>query len=83
MDHDSDYLPIATSINLQIPQTIRASTRKWKEINGEAFQNTLQEKPPKLKKLTTTIALNRYTKKVAHAILKAAEAAIFTNNLIV
>jgi hypothetical protein len=49
-------------------------------MNGEAFQNTLQEKLPKLKRLSTITALDRYTKKVAHAIWKAAEAATSTNN---
>jgi hypothetical protein len=41
MDHDSDHFSIATSINLRILQTIRAPTKRWKEMNGEAFQNIL------------------------------------------
>jgi hypothetical protein len=44
-------------------------------MNGEAFQNTLQEKLPKLKRLSIITALDCYTEEVAHAIWKAAEAA--------
>jgi hypothetical protein len=68
MNHDSDYLFIAISINLRISQTTRASTRRWKEINGKAFQNILQKKLPKLKKLNIITTLDRYTKKMAYAI---------------
>jgi hypothetical protein len=80
INHDSDYLPIAISINLRMPQITRAPIRRWKKMDGEIFQKALREKLPKLKRLNTFTALDYYTEKVVHAIWKAAEAATSTNN---
>jgi arsenate reductase-like glutaredoxin family protein len=74
MDHDSDHFPIATKINLRIPQTTRASIRRWKKMDGKVFQKTLQEKLPKLKRLSIITSLDCYTEKVARAIRQAAQA---------
>ncbi|KAL4412141.1 zinc knuckle [Colletotrichum abscissum] len=81
IDHDSDHLPIATSLNLAVTELQREEKRKWKAIDKDIFIETLRRSLPQLRRPRTKAALDRYVETTIDALSAAIKAAVPTSTL--
>ncbi|CVL08851.1 uncharacterized protein FMAN_14093 [Fusarium mangiferae] len=80
MDHDSDHLPIVTSLDLTVVQLPAKVRRNWKAIDEKALARCLQRELPPQRRPRTRTALDRYVKEVMAAISTAVEEAVPKTN---
>ncbi|KAG6979819.1 RNA-directed DNA polymerase from mobile element jockey [Fusarium oxysporum f. sp. conglutinans] len=73
MDHDSDHLPITTSLDLNTVKMIAKPRRNWKALDEKTFTRVLQRELPPQRRSRTKTALDRYVKEVMAAITAAVD----------
>ncbi|KAK1458424.1 zinc knuckle [Colletotrichum tamarilloi] len=81
INHDSDHLPIATSLHLAVTELQREEKRKWKAIDKETFIETLRGSLPEIQRPRTKTALDRYVETTMDALSAAIKAAVPTSTL--
>ncbi|KAK1471623.1 zinc knuckle, partial [Colletotrichum abscissum] len=81
INHDSDHLPIATSLNLAVTELQREEKRKWKANDKETFIETLRGSLPQLRRPRTKAALDGYVGKTIDALSVAIKTAVPTSTL--
>lgn len=81
IDHDSDHLPIATSLHLAVTELQREEKRKWKAVDKEMFIETLHGSLPQLRRPRTKAALDGYVETIIDALSAAIKAAVPTSTL--
>ncbi|KAI3528112.1 reverse transcriptase, partial [Colletotrichum abscissum] len=81
INHDSDHLPIATSLHLAVTELQREEKRKWKAIDKETFIETLRGSLPEIQRPRTKTALDRYVETTIDALSAAIKAAVPTSTL--
>lgn len=74
-DHDSDHLPIVTSLDMNAVCLNREARRKWKALDEKVFDARLQLGLPPLRRPRTKEALDRYVQELVAALQKAADEA--------
>ena len=75
LDHDSDHLPIVTSLDMNAACLNREARRKWKALDEKAFDARLHLGLPSLRRPRTKAALERYVQELVAALQKAADEA--------
>ncbi|KDN61236.1 hypothetical protein CSUB01_11874 [Colletotrichum sublineola] len=80
-NHDSDNLPIVTSLHLAVIELQPEKKRNLKTIEEKTFTQTLRASLPQLQRLRTKTALNGYVGATVEAILKAIRASVPTKAL--
>ncbi|KAI3534405.1 reverse transcriptase [Colletotrichum abscissum] len=81
INHDSDHLPIATSLHITATELQREEKRKWKTIDKETFIETLRGSLPEIQRSRTKAALDRYVETTMDALSAAIKAAVPTGTL--
>jgi ribonuclease HI len=76
MDYDSDYLPITTSLDLNIIKMIAKPWRNWKALDEKTFTRVLQRELPPQRRSRTKTALDRHVEEVMTAITAAVHEAV-------
>lgn len=71
--HDSDHLPIVTSLDLAITQLRPKSRLKWKAIEEAVFTKTLRRQLPPIRRPRTKTALDTYVTEITTALTAAIE----------
>lgn len=80
LDHNSDHLPISTSLDLTVQCQQRQATRNWKKLDEEKFRKALGHLLPALSRPRTKTALDQYTTHIVQAIQQATEEALPISN---
>ncbi|OHE90236.1 zinc knuckle [Colletotrichum orchidophilum] len=70
-NHDSDHLPIATSLDLTVAQLQQEETRDWKSLDATIFTKVVKRKLPPLRRPRTKAALDRYISEIIEALTTA------------
>ncbi|KAF6525599.1 hypothetical protein HZS61_011394 [Fusarium oxysporum f. sp. conglutinans] len=78
MDHDSDHLPIVTSLDLNIVKMMAKPRRNWKALDEKTFTRVLQRELPPQQRPRTKTALDRHVEEVMVALTVAVEEAVPT-----
>ncbi|KAG7410379.1 hypothetical protein Forpi1262_v017601 [Fusarium oxysporum f. sp. raphani] len=78
MDHDSDHLPIVTSLDLNIVKMMAKPRRNWKTLDEKTFTRVLQRELPPQQRPRTKTALDRHVEEVMVALTVAVEEAVPT-----
>ena len=78
MDHDSDHLPIVTSLDLNIVKMMAKPRRNWKALDEKTFTRVLQRELPPQQRPRTKTALDRHIEEVMVALMVAVEEAVPT-----
>ncbi|KAK2923091.1 Endonuclease/exonuclease/phosphatase superfamily [Fusarium oxysporum f. sp. vasinfectum] len=76
MDHDSDHLPITTSLDLNTVKMIAKPRRNWKALDEKTFTRVLQRELPLQRRSRTKTALDRHVEEVMAAITAAVDEAV-------
>ncbi|KAJ6439009.1 reverse transcriptase [Purpureocillium lavendulum] len=76
INHDSDHLPIVTSLDLAVIQLQPKMRLKWKAIDEAAFTKTLKQELPSLRRPRTKTALDAYVTEITTALNAAIEAGV-------
>ncbi|KAF5669922.1 reverse transcriptase [Fusarium denticulatum] len=76
MDHDSDHLPIVTSLDLNTVQMMAKPRRNWKALDEKTFIRVLQRELPLQQRPRTKTALDRHVGEVMAAITAAVDEAV-------
>ncbi|KAK2922996.1 hypothetical protein FoTM2_017264 [Fusarium oxysporum f. sp. vasinfectum] len=76
MDHDSDHLPITTSLDLNTVKMIAKPRRNWKAVDEKTFTRVLQRELPPQRRSRTKTALDRHVEEVMAAITAAVDEAV-------
>ncbi|KAJ6437601.1 zinc knuckle [Purpureocillium lavendulum] len=76
INHDSDHLPIVTSLDITTTQLQPKSRLKWKAIDKAAFSKTLRQQLPSIRRPRTKAALNSYVAEITTALMAAIEAGV-------
>ncbi|PPJ61057.1 hypothetical protein CBER1_07390 [Cercospora berteroae] len=76
LDHDSDHLPIATTIDLQLPRRTETARRNWKRLDEKQYREILEETLPPLQRPRTKAALDRYVEQITTTINEAVDWAL-------
>lgn len=76
LDHDSDHLPISTTLDMSVPNADKAPRKNWKRLDGETYAKALKEALPPLRRPATKTALDRYVEEVITAIQRAIKKAV-------
>ncbi|KAI8395899.1 hypothetical protein FOFC_21429 [Fusarium oxysporum] len=76
MDHDSDHLPITTSLDLNTVKMIAKPRRNWKALDEKTFTRVLQRELPPQRRSRTKTALDRHVEEVMAAITAAVDEAV-------
>src|SRR5690242_9529663 len=71
MDHNSDHLPITTTLDLRTMQRPEVDTYDWSSMDEKVFRTSLTRELPPLRCPKTKLALDRYVGEVAAAIQAA------------
>ncbi|KAJ6436234.1 reverse transcriptase [Purpureocillium lavendulum] len=74
INHDSDHLPIVTSLDITTTQLQPKSRLKWKAIDKAAFSKTLRQQLPSIRRPRTKAALDSYVAEITTALMAAIEA---------
>ncbi|OHW95426.1 reverse transcriptase [Colletotrichum incanum] len=78
INHDSDHLPIVTSLHLAVAELQLEKKRNWKAIDEKTFIQTLRASLPQLQRPRTKTALDGYVEATVEAISTAIEASVPT-----
>ncbi|KAJ6436839.1 reverse transcriptase [Purpureocillium lavendulum] len=76
INHDSDHLPIVTSLDITTTQLQPKSRLKWKAIDKAAFSKTLRQQLPSIRRPRTKAALDFYVAEITTALMAAIEAGV-------
>jgi uncharacterized membrane protein YheB (UPF0754 family) len=76
LDHDSDHLPISTTLDLAVQRLEKKPRKDWKRLDKKQYTKTLRHSLPSLQRPLTKTALNAYTSKVTFAIQNAISKAV-------
>jgi exonuclease III len=76
MDHDSDHLPITTSLDLNTVKMIAKPQRNWKALDEKTFTRVLQRELPPQRRSRTKTGLDRHVEEVMAAITAAVDEAV-------
>ncbi|KAG6979043.1 RNA-directed DNA polymerase from mobile element jockey [Fusarium oxysporum f. sp. conglutinans] len=76
MDHDSDHLPITTSLDLNTIKMIAKPRRNWKALDEKTFTRVLQRELPPQRRSRIKTALDRHVEEVMAAITAAVDEAV-------
>lgn len=76
INHDSDHLPIVTSLDLTVLQLQPKTRLKWKAIDEAVFTKTLRQELPSLRRPRTKTALDAYVTEITTALNAAIEAGV-------
>ncbi|KDN71155.1 putative zinc knuckle, partial [Colletotrichum sublineola] len=78
INHDSDHLPIVTSLNLAVAELQLEKKRNWKAIDEKTLIQTLRASLPQLQRPRTKTALDGYVEATVEALSTAIEASVPT-----
>ncbi|OHW95285.1 reverse transcriptase-like protein [Colletotrichum incanum] len=70
-NHDSDHLPIATSLDLTVTQLQQEKKRNWKAIDETIFTKAIKRSINSLRRPRTKAALDRYVQEIVKTITTA------------
>ena len=73
VNHDSDHLPIVTSLDLTITRLQPKARLNWKAVDEAAFIETLRHRLPPLRRPRTKTALDTYVAEIAASLTAAIE----------
>ncbi|OAQ61321.1 reverse transcriptase [Purpureocillium lilacinum] len=76
INHDSDHLPIVTSLDLTVLQLQPKTRLKWEAIDEAVFTKTLRQELPSLRGPRTKAALDAYVTETTTALNAAIEAGV-------
>jgi len=76
LDHDSDHLPISTTLDLAVQRLEKTPRKNWKRLDEKLYTKTLRHSLPPLQRPLTKTALDTYTSEVASAIQNAISKAV-------
>ena len=76
LDHDSDHLPISTTLDLTVQQLEKKSRRAWKRLDEKAYRTALRQYVPPLRRPLTKTALDTYAGEIATALQNAISKAV-------
>jgi hypothetical protein len=76
LDHNSDYLPISTTLDLAVQRLEKRPRKDWKRLDKKLYTKTLRHSLPPLQRPLTKTALNAYTSEVTSAIQDATHKAV-------
>ncbi|KAH7563672.1 hypothetical protein BM1_00719 [Bipolaris maydis] len=76
LDHDSDHLPISTTLDLTVQQLKKEPRKDWKRLDEKEYTKALRHALPPLRRPLTKAALNAYTGEVTAAIQNAIHKAV-------
>ncbi|GKT39838.1 Rpb7-binding protein seb1 [Colletotrichum spaethianum] len=76
INHDSDHLPIVTSLHLAVAELHLEKKRNWKAIDEKTFIQTFRASLPQLQRPRTKTALDGYVEATVEAISTAIEASV-------
>lgn len=76
LDHDSDHLPISTTLDLAVQRLEKTPRKNWKRLDEKLYTKTLRHSLPPLRRPLTKTALNTYTSEVTSAIQNAISKAV-------
>lgn len=76
LDHDSDHLPIVTSLDMSPKLLSRGPSRDWKSIDEKRFRSAVLGKLPPQRRPRTRSALDRYVGEIVAALKSAIETAV-------
>ncbi|KAH6044453.1 hypothetical protein HBI67_247390 [Parastagonospora nodorum] len=76
LDHDSDHLPISTTLDMTTQQLERASRRNYKRLDIKKYTKALKDTLPPPRRPETKVALNNYVQEIVTAIKQAIEKGI-------
>nr|XP_036581842.1 zinc knuckle [Colletotrichum truncatum]KAF6790285.1 zinc knuckle [Colletotrichum truncatum] len=76
VNHDSDHLPIATSLDLTIAQLQPEERRNWKALDERVFIRAIKRELPPLRRPRTKSALDKYVQDITEALSIATEEAV-------
>jgi exonuclease III len=68
LDHDSDHLPISTTLDLAVQRLEKKPRKDWKRLDEKQYTKTLRHSLPPLRRPLTKTALDAYTSEVTFAI---------------
>lgn len=73
LDHNSDHLPITTTVDLGVKNQEKEATRNWRRLDEKKLRDVLRHTLPQRLKPRTKTALDRYAKILIDAIDTAVE----------
>jgi hypothetical protein len=76
LDHDSDHLPISTTLDLTLQRLEKKPRKDWKRLNEQTYLRALKHSLPSLRRPLTKAALDTYTGEVTAAIQNAIHKAV-------
>ena len=76
LDHDSDHLPISTTLDHAVQRLEKKPRKDWKRLNEKLYTRTLRRSLPPLQRSLTKAALDTYTSEVTAAIQDATHKAV-------
>ena len=68
LDHDSDHLPISTTLDLTVQHLKERPRKNWKRVDERLYTKTLRRSLPPLRRPLTKTALDAYTSEVTSVI---------------
>jgi ribonuclease HI len=71
LDHDSDHLPICTTLDFAVQRLEKRPRKDWKRLDVKLYTKTLRQSLPPLRRPLTKTALDAYTGEVTSAIQDA------------
>jgi exonuclease III len=71
LDHDSDHLPISTTLDLTVQRIEKKPRKDWKRLDEKLYTKTLRHSLPPFRRPLTKTALDAYTGEVTTAIQNA------------
>ncbi|KAF5845853.1 hypothetical protein GGP41_009627 [Bipolaris sorokiniana] len=71
LDHNSDHLPISTTLDLTVQQLKKEPRKDWKRLDEKEYTKALRHALPPLRRPLTKAALDAYTGEVTAAIQNA------------
>jgi hypothetical protein len=75
-NHDSDHLPISTTLDLAVQRLEKRPRKDWKRLDEKLYTKTLRHSLPPLRRPLTKTALDAYTSEVTFAIQNAISKAV-------
>ncbi|KAI0570491.1 RNase-H domain containing protein [Pyrenophora tritici-repentis] len=76
LDHNSDHLPISTTLDLTVQQLKKEPRKDWKRLDEKEYTKALRHALPPLRRPLTKAALDAYTGEVTAAIQNAIHKAV-------
>jgi exonuclease III len=76
LDHDSDHLPIVTSLDISVKQLSREPSRNWKSVDEKRFKSAIVNNLPPRRRPRTRGALDRYLGELVTVLQNAIDEAV-------